>query len=659
MPKSTVKSRTHRNNRGLSNSHKRLAQRDVYRRRLILESLEDRRLLNGMTLITHGFGDSAKTTGFDDCTSSWMAAMAHNVVGEVSKHFGCPRTDVAEIKLTVNSDLFGLTVTPTWINQVDLSESPCSETVVLLDWSAAAGNWGTAVGNFLLNGIPSSLTGVRSTTDVASVVSPYLYEPLSTFGIADFVDTTTPLANGPVHLIGHSRGGSLVGEIAKDLGEQGIWVDQVTTLDPHPLTDSVFSLDHQFVPGIVDAPMIAWSNVVFGDNYWENSSWYPHGEAIQGVCNGYLASLPSFDLLGQPDNGGYSRLEGGDHNDVHLWYQGTLNTDVIAAEGGQVHDGTASFNAETDGWYGGPNPPEATSGYYFSRIAGGDRWAASDGLLWHDWTSRTAIPTLDSTTAWDNVEITSLQNVDISFLQKGISVEQGTALSWAINYQAFGDENTQVVLGFDGDTNPYNNGGSISQWTVSVPPSRGGDFSSANSSSANFSLPTTGLTPGDSYYVFAEITHAGHTRYYYVPGEVTISSAPVTEPPHITSVTPTSLPGLPLPQTQLLTIDGSGFTPTSALQFYDGTRYYSDRVPTFVRRYGPYLQHQSRKCHRRLDGHRDQRRRLDIERRFVPRGRHRRRDCSGCADRPDRNAARREQKLVQCDLDRPHRPLWP
>ena len=69
----------------------------------------------------------------------------------------------------------------------------------------------------------------RSTVDVAAAVAEKLLLP-------NFLtDLVTPVAELPFHLIGHSRGASLVGELAKKLGEQGVWVDQVTTLDPHPV----------------------------------------------------------------------------------------------------------------------------------------------------------------------------------------------------------------------------------------------------------------------------------------------------------------------------------------------------------------------------------------------------------------------------------------
>ncbi len=201
-----------------------------YLRRLGMETLEERRLLYGLTLITHGFT-------LDPSPMVWVTSMANEVIAQISSRFNCNESDVAEIQLTVNSDL---TITPTWINYADPGTSKSAETVVLLDWTAVAG-----------------LLPIESTVAVAAAVAPCLYEPLPALGLNE------PLAQGPIQLIGHSRGGSLVGQLAEDLGQQGIWVDQVTTLDPCP-----WSLAS-------DAPMTAWSNVVFWDNYWEDTFPYP------------------------------------------------------------------------------------------------------------------------------------------------------------------------------------------------------------------------------------------------------------------------------------------------------------------------------------------------------------------------------------------------
>jgi hypothetical protein len=71
----------------------------------------------------------------------------------------------------------------------------------------------------------------------------------------------------PIHLIGHSRGASLMVGLTKRLGEKGIWVDQLTGLDPHPVDGHNDFLDLDFG----DTPMASYVNVVYSESYWRTN----------------------------------------------------------------------------------------------------------------------------------------------------------------------------------------------------------------------------------------------------------------------------------------------------------------------------------------------------------------------------------------------------
>src|SRR5207249_3843022 len=167
---------------------------------------------------------------------------------------------------------------------------------------------------------------------------------------------TSELLNGrsltelTLHLFGHSRGVSVIEELARLLGAQGVWVDQVTTLDPRPVS--------QFG----DPSMKNYANILFADNYWQNMGdglFVPNGQAIAGAYNRQLTNL----------NGGYSSS----HSDVHLWYHGTIDLVTPAT------DTQASITtAERQTWWTAFEAAGTNTGFLYSLIGGGDRLSSAE-----------------------------------------------------------------------------------------------------------------------------------------------------------------------------------------------------------------------------------------------------------------------------------------
>src|SRR5260221_10914162 len=143
----------------------------------------------GVTIITHGLsGDIA----------GWIIPMAAHISG----------TNAICYEIAVKNDgAGGHYLAYAKLSGPSLASSPYAEIIIKLDWSEFA--------------TISSLA--TSTTDIATWVTPAL---LTTNWIPEFAGRT--LVDLPVHLIGHSRGGSMVSELARLLGAQGVWIEQVT-----------------------------------------------------------------------------------------------------------------------------------------------------------------------------------------------------------------------------------------------------------------------------------------------------------------------------------------------------------------------------------------------------------------------------------------------
>ena len=313
--------------------------------------------------------------------------------------------------------------------------------------------------------------------------------------------------------------------LAGDLGQHGIWVDQLTTLDPCPVGP--------------DARVSLGNNIVFADNYYENAlvGDLPLQGPITGAANNgpYSASASQGLSLG----GAYGLLAGYQHSDVHLFYQGTINPSTSGYDG--------SYHVDWS-WFplsGGLDPN--TTGFYYSLIEGGARPSVGLSTLFAGTGSRSPM-----TTSGD-------QWADIGYISVPASaytgVQVGNALT--VDYSVETRDSGATINWCLGPVSNYQNPSSSDITLGSSPaPSTGGAVDTGNAT-----LDTSQVTAGQ-YYLYATITDDGQTRVAYAPGAFYFTSAPPPAPsvPQITCVTPTSLPGLSLPQTQLLTIDGSGFT---------------------------------------------------------------------------------------------------
>jgi hypothetical protein len=422
----------------------------------------------GVTVITHGFNGNV---------TDWIIPMADRYLGNPS----FPGKEISCYQLSVSNEGYSAT----FLGGAEPTSSDSGEIIVKLDWSALAG---------LFGGASSTVVAEKAAQALAA---PNLIPALG----------GRPLAELPLHLVGHSRGGSVVTELARFLGARGIWVDHVTTMDPRPVFD--------------DAAVATFANVLYADNFWQDLGdgfFTPNGQVLPGAYNRKLIAL----------DGGYASS----HSDAHLWYHGTIELVTPATDTGATITAT-----ERTTWWTADEAMGANVGFHFSRIGGGARKSAaepagpgtgmiSDGVnrTW-DFGSgiadnRTPLPANAGT--WPNVILCQLLDTRPAGAEGSIELKV-THQSGAADA---GDIRLDVFL--DADRNPYN-GGEI-ELATRIVANTGPE--KVESTSLTVALDADSVPPG-SYSLFAVVDDGTRRRSLYAAGVISVGSA--VAPPSIDS----------------------------------------------------------------------------------------------------------------------------
>jgi hypothetical protein len=425
------------------------------------EPLEPRQMLAGVTVLIHGFGGNI---------SGWVRsaadAIARRTDGTASEYV-MTVSKSSKNKLYVSS--FQLESGP------QLSDNTSGEAIVKLDWSAVG-------------------SGKYSTLQVGSVVASYLMQRHGSM---------RALAELPIHLIGHSRGASMVSAISRNLGARGIWVDQNTYLDPHP----VDGINDMAGVNFGDQPMVVYDNVLFADNYWRSdgdvNNLDPDGESVPGAYNLDLNNIVQTNYVGSA------------HMAVTAYYHGTI-------------DPSADTNGDhpvIGAWYGdSPQmPARDQTGFAFSRI--GHLQRPADGVTSNLGGEASRVAAGQVGRQWGNL-------ANMRVLQGSPLTLGDRATLRFVRQDRDGGDTLTVFL--DTDSNPYNG-------TVKTLRRMSMDKASS-ATAARLSISTSGLSAG-TYYVGAQIADAnGHLRFSYT-GPLVFSAA---APAKVRRLTPSAFSTTPI-----------------------------------------------------------------------------------------------------------------
>jgi hypothetical protein len=431
---------------------------------LTLEALERRRLLSGITIITHGWNSDSH---------SWVSEMGNAIARAIAAPSGDPTT-VAQYTLNASGSPITVSTPVRDAGPADWGSS--GEAIIKLDWASLSGGF--------FSGTP--------TGSVADAFADYLF--------THTIDGHSVFEQ-PVHLIGHSRGASLNTELARKLAEKGIWVDDFTALDPHPvdgMNEDIGTMNFG------DTPMSLWSNVQFADNYWhtDSDSFDFNGESIPGAAN---VSFSGSILKSNATGYSYAHLY------THLWYHGTIGPETSPFATYSNTDGSATIT-NPSAYYSGSaaQPLRTASGFYYSATENGVRPAAGVGIPFGG--SGPRAPTPPVGTQWPDVAELSLR-----YNPSG-TLSSGEQLFVSYRYQD-ADSAATVAFYADADTNPYNAN------ATALPDAQSVGSTGASVLRGLYHGATASLSAG-AWHVYARISDpAGHVRYAYLPQTLTMTTA--------------------------------------------------------------------------------------------------------------------------------------
>jgi hypothetical protein len=442
---------------------------------------------DGVTLITHGANPSGAAS------PTWMASMRDAIATNFLGGAQCYGT------ITVTGSVGALVASCSPWN-IDMSAGSNSDIIVVLDWTAVASH---------------STTGVNAQSVAAAVVDK----------IVTGQNGQRALAELPIHLIGHSRGGGLVCELARLLGERGVVVDHLTPLDPHPLTTSD---PLQPSSPVIDTPVAIYENVVFADVYVQTNA-YPTGQSIPG---GFNRIWGTGGLIGGYHNNSWPYSIYADHRNMMLLYQGTVTLT------NPMSNSEATMGAtERAAWFNTYEAAGTNIGFAYSRLnGGGDRSSTNQSVANGD-AIRAGLNSASvfggggvrSNLTWSLAVWPNVARLDV--LTNGAALGTGTyqitvGSTQQLRYACLDyDSGCTITLHADTDRNPYNNN-DASVISTQVIVSATGSAYAQNTVVWN----TSALTAGATVYVYAQVTDGTRTRFLYAQPALHLVAATTPQP---------------------------------------------------------------------------------------------------------------------------------